>query len=38
MFYRRKELISVDFSKISLFLNVDLSSIFYGYENLVYVF
>ena len=37
MFYKRKDLISVDFSKISLFLNIDLSQIFYGCENLVYV-
>ena len=37
MFYRRKKLISVDFSKISLYLNVDLSNIFYECENLANV-
>ena len=37
MFYNRKELISVDFSKISLYLNIELTNIFYGCENLAYV-
>ena len=37
MFFRRKKLYSVDFSKISLNLNFDLTQIFYECENLTYV-
>ena len=37
IFFRLKDVISVDFSKISLFLNIDLYQIFYECENLAYV-